>query len=218
MVLSCRPRLQRIGGFWRRCLCRSEGSYSALKDAEDCHWLLASQPPHTYKIITKRESNGMVQVVWKDQSGLTSSDDDDYDGNDEEGSMCLCCDGPDNSHDGDEGSALLLKPLAPPSETDDSDTEDVYDQSTMASLADFLRRIARPEPAVHTSNDLDEDATVGSSSSSSTDLKSTATSRSIRFADEVDGCELEIIHLVPWSEQDKDEKWLPRRVRCRVEL
>jgi hypothetical protein len=192
-----------------------------LKDAEDCHWLLASQPPHTYKFITKRESNGMVQMVWKDQSGLTSSDDDDdeCDGHEEEGSTCRGCDGPDHSHrDGDDGSALSVKPLAPPSETDDSDTEDVYDQGTMASLADFLRRITRPEPAVDTFNDLDEEGTVGSSSSSSTDLKSTATSRSIRFADEVDGCELEIIHLVPWSEHDKDEKWLPRRVRCRVEL
>jgi hypothetical protein len=191
----------------------------ALKDAEDCHWLLASQPPHTYKFITKTESNGMVQMVWKDQSGLTSSDDDDDDCKEEEGSMCLCCDETDNSRDDvDSGSTLSLKPLAPPSETEDSDTEDVYDQSTMASLADFLRRIARPDPAVHTSIDLDEEGTVGSSSSSSTDLKSTATSRSIRFADEVDGYELEIIHLVPWSEHDKDEKWLPRRVRCRVEL
>jgi hypothetical protein len=162
-----------------------------------------------------------VQMVWKDQSGLTSSDDDDdeCDGHEEEGSTCRGCDGPDHSHrDGDDGSALSVKPLAPPSETDDSDTEDVYDQGTMASLADFLRRITRPEPAVDTFNDLDEEGTVGSSSSSSTDLKSTATSRSIRFADEVDGCELEIIHLVPWSEHDKDEKWLPRRVRCRVEL
>lgn len=42
-------------------------------------------------------------------------------------------------------------------------------------------------------------------------------SRSIRFADEVEGQELETVHTVPWSEHD-DETWIPRQVRCRVEL
>jgi hypothetical protein len=41
--------------------------------------------------------------------------------------------------------------------------------------------------------------------------------RSIRFSDEIEGQELTTIHLVPWTEHD-DANWIPRPVRCRIEL
>ena len=41
--------------------------------------------------------------------------------------------------------------------------------------------------------------------------------RSIRFSDEVLGQSLTTIHLIPWSEHD-DPEWIPRPVRCRIEL
>ena len=41
--------------------------------------------------------------------------------------------------------------------------------------------------------------------------------RSIRFSDEVLGQSLTTIHIVPWSEHD-DANWIPRPVKCRIEL
>jgi hypothetical protein len=41
--------------------------------------------------------------------------------------------------------------------------------------------------------------------------------RSIRFLDEVEGRQLTTVHLVPWTEHD-DANWIPRPVRCRIEL
>ena len=41
--------------------------------------------------------------------------------------------------------------------------------------------------------------------------------RSIRFSDEVLGQSLATIHFVPWSEHE-DPEWIPRPVRCRIEL
>ena len=41
--------------------------------------------------------------------------------------------------------------------------------------------------------------------------------RSIRFMDEIEGQQLTTIHFVPWTEHD-DANWIPRPVRCRIEL
>lgn len=41
--------------------------------------------------------------------------------------------------------------------------------------------------------------------------------RSIRFSDEVVGQSLTTVHFVPWSEHE-DPEWIPRPVKCRIEL
>jgi hypothetical protein len=51
----------------------------------------------------------------------------------------------------------------------------------------------------------------------SDDGKNNKQRRSIRFSDEVLGQSLTTIHLVPWSEHE-DPEWIPRPVRCRIEL
>ncbi len=66
------------------------------------------------------------------------------------------------------------------------------------------------------------DECVSNESSESKWTKQATTSnnkqrRSIRFSDEVLGQSLTTIHIVPWSEHD-DANWIPRPVKCRIEV
>ena len=80
----------------------------------------------------------------------------------------------------------------------DSDTEE---DSSMSSV---------PEGGVLNSSN-------GTSSVEEENCNKNKQRRSIRFSDEVSGQSLATIHLIPWSEHE-DPEWIPRPVRCRIEL
>lgn len=188
----CRPRAEwrrmtRPGG--RRFLMR-KNRYASLRDDEDCQWLmgLACQPTDSFDNPNLLETkNGHIG------SSLPRLGDED-------GSIHFS----DVFHTEFSNNLFTKKTLSPPSDSGESDTEEEEDSSSSMDLF-------RPAVMGDSANDEDEASTASSS-----DLKSIS-SRSIRFADEVEGQHLETIHSVPWSEHN-DEMWTPRRVRCRVEL
>lgn len=181
-MLSCIPCAQRrkpwryLHRFWTRVI-----QYDTLKDDDDSQWLLACASDNRTDLFVAKLN---------DMSRSTSPDDDG--GDDDEHSMSFSMEQIFNSY-----------PLAPPSESEESDATEATEDIVMAQ---FVFK--------HLTTETGESETEEESMASSSDLKSR---RSIRFADEVQGQILETIHSVPWSEHD-DDNWMPRRVRCRVEL
>jgi hypothetical protein len=204
--------------------------YAFLNDDEDCLWLLAPQSPGVVS-----DKTDLFVAVWNEMSTTTTSTDVDavswsefsVDGGatffprrplappsetesdtDEESETAafveLKIPAPemkesDSNEEGDTTTSVELKVLAP--ETGDSKSEE-------ESMATICMELKIPAPETGDSETEEE------SMESSSELKPR---RSIRFADEVEGQQLETIRAVPWSEHD-DEKWIPRQVRCRVEL
>ena len=82
-----------------------------------------------------------------------------------------------------------------------SDSETEEDSSSMSS-----------DPEIFCLDDNNSTSTIKAERN-----KNIKERRSIRFSDEVFGQSLATIHFVPWSEHD-DPEWIPRQVRCRIEL
>jgi len=112
----------------------------------------------------------------------------------------------------------------------------MIDDEDDASQSSFISKLALPSK---TSSHSDDASTVEATSveldisalnndNNSTNNKdddkesqqqsSSVHDRSIRFADEVEGMELENVHILPEKEYENRETWLPRHVRCRVEI
>jgi hypothetical protein len=96
---------------------------------------------------------------------------------------------------------------------DDIDT-DIYENENSKNHSKYTKSMSDSET---------EEDTSSSSSTRSFPLSTSFHSdddtkhRTIRFSDEIAGQSLTTIHLVPWSVHD-DMNWIPRPVRCRIEL
>lgn len=90
---------------------------------------------------------------------------------------------------------------------------------TVAKKVAVRRRMSDSETDEDSSSlsSIPDDVVVNDNDTSFVKAKNTKERRSIRFSDEVRGQSLTTIHLVPWSEHE-DPEWIPRPVRCRIEL
>jgi hypothetical protein len=135
-----------------------------------------------------------------------------------------------NSSDDDDGTKsgnILFEPQTVDDEHIYISTVKAVDPREILSVKRLVHGLdSNAAFAMEVDSETEEETSSSSGSSTAEDfvgakellsLEDCGRRRSIRFLDEIEGQQLTTIHFVPWAEHD-DVNWIPRPVRCRIEL